>query len=365
MKVRTVQMKWLGLAALVILPAGLLWGAELLGSGDPVVVKDVRVITSDEDEGDNDNEDTSRAYLGVQLREETEREEGGARVLHVVEDSPAAKAGIEEGDIIVRFDGHTVRGPMSLTQRIHEKSPGDRVSITVIRDGEQEKFEAVLGDHGALHGRLHRQKMEELGIELPEMDPEAWGHYEKELKKGLKNLQDLNDSGMKRISPRIRVLEWWGKPKLGVQLVETTPELRRHLGGHEDAGVLVSKVLSGTPAERAGIKVGDLIVAVDEEEVASPEELREALDEKEGTTFAVDVIRDKRRVSLEVTINAEEEDRPSGPRAAFAPFPTPHPACPATPAPPAFMVPQPPVPRVAPVAPTPPPMPGAFHRLTV
>jgi hypothetical protein len=192
------------------------------------------------------------------------------------------------------------------------------------------------------------------------MDGEEWAEYEKELKRGLKSF-NLDEEGMKRVAPRMRMLEWWGKPRLGVQLVETTEELRRHLGGHDDAGVLVSKVLSGTPAERAGIRVGDLIVAVDEQEVASPEELREALDDKEGSTFPVELIRDKRQISLEVTIKEEEEDRPTGPRAAF----TPHPACPSAPAPPAFSAPLPPTPPPAPLAPPPPPVPAVFLRHSV
>ena len=50
---------------------------------------------------------------------------------------------------------------------------------------------------------------------------------------------------------------------LGVSLTETTPDLREHLGADKDRGVLVSKVLSGMPAEDAGIEVGDLITQVD------------------------------------------------------------------------------------------------------
>ncbi len=65
-----------------------------------------------------------RAYLGVQLEEETEHPEGGARVTEIVDDSPADDAGLEEGDIIVAFDGHSVRGPVGLTKRIHDHRAG-------------------------------------------------------------------------------------------------------------------------------------------------------------------------------------------------------------------------------------------------
>jgi len=88
----------------------------------------------------------SAAFLGVQVEEETEHEEGGARVTRVIEDSPAEAAGIAQGDIIVSFGGDTVRGPVSLTTKIHAREPGDAVTVVVIRDGKKHKLEAELGD---------------------------------------------------------------------------------------------------------------------------------------------------------------------------------------------------------------------------
>ena len=100
-----------------------------------------------------------------------------------------------------------------------------------------------------------------------------------------------------------------------MQLVETTPELREHLGGTEEAGVLVSKILSGMPAQKAGLLVGDLIVSVDGEPVASSNELILALRDKAGETFDVEIVRNRRPRTLEVTIPVPETDRPTGPRA--------------------------------------------------
>jgi hypothetical protein len=75
--------------------------------------------------------------------------------------------------------------------------------------------------------------------------------------------------------------------------------------------------------------VGDLIVTVDGESVASVDELRAALGDKEGQTFPVEVVREHRRVSLEVTITEPEGLRPTGPQACL-----PGPAAPAAPWPP-------------------------------
>ena len=107
----------------------------------------------------------------------------------------------------------------------------------------------------------------------------------------------------------------WGKPKLGVELVETTVELRDHLGGSEDEGVLIGKVLAGTPAANSDLRVGDLILSVAGESVASVGELREALADKQGESFSIRVARDGRAVTVEVTIPEPDRDRPTGPRA--------------------------------------------------
>lgn len=61
---------------------------------------------------------------------------------------------------------------------------------------------------------------------------------------------------------------------LGVQMTELTPELRAHFGVPEDAGVMISKVVENSPAERAGLEVGDIITRVDGEDVGSGMELR-------------------------------------------------------------------------------------------
>ena len=86
---------------------------------------------------------------------------------------------------------------------------------------------------------------------------------------------------------------------LGVHVVELTPELRRHFRAAEDAGVLVSKVEANSPAAAAGIAVGDVLVAVDGEEVGSSFDLRRIVGPREeGETVAIDLVRDGRRLSV-------------------------------------------------------------------
>ena len=96
---------------------------------------------------------------------------------------------------------------------------------------------------------------------------------------------------------------------LGVSLVDLTDELREHFGAPKDAGLLVSSVEDGSPAEKAGIRVGDIIVGIDGKDVGSSGDLRRGLREKkEGDTVRVEVLRGKARQTL-VTSVVEREGR--------------------------------------------------------
>ena len=274
----------------------------------------------------------AEAYLGVRLTEETEHAEGGARVTHVVDGSPADEAGLEEDDVIVGFDGEIIRGPLALTRRLHAREPGDRVKLEVRRDDKKIGLDVELGDRTDL---------------VPDLPNVVWqsDHWEEAQEDFLERMEDLNERLGETYSFDVEVPDMsglgrtfflhWGKPKLGVELVETTSELREHLGGSEDEGVLVGKILTGSPAERAGIAVGDLILTVDGVSVATVDELRASLEDKEGTTFHVEVARDRKRITIEVTIPEPDDDPPTGPRADLIPAPPAPPRSLSVPAPPA------------------------------
>jgi membrane-associated protease RseP (regulator of RpoE activity) len=100
---------------------------------------------------------------------------------------------------------------------------------------------------------------------------------------------------------------------LGVSLVDLTGELREHFGAPKDTGLLVSSVEDGSPAEKAGIRVGDIIVSIDGKDVESAGELRRGLREKkDGDTVRVEVLRGRARQTF-VTSVIEKE----GPRIVF------------------------------------------------
>jgi membrane-associated protease RseP (regulator of RpoE activity) len=210
--------------------------------------------------------------------------------------------------VIVSFDGTAVHGPMALSERIHDASPKDKVQVGVLRDGKRKNIDVTLGERShTIMVPGYRGEM----FQVPLPDTEA---LEEHLK-GLENLYVGPQNGGKAwVFSR-----WGGRPKLGVQLVPTTPELREHLGGSRDRGVLIGKVFSGKPAEKGGIKVGDLLVSVNGTDVSEAGELIEALEDQDGKTVTLEVVRDGKTTRMEVAIPEAEDDddESSGPRASL------------------------------------------------
>jgi hypothetical protein len=95
---------------------------------------------------------------------------------------------------------------------------------------------------------------------------------------------------------------------LGVHLMDLTPELRTHFGAPADAGVIVSKVLKDSPAAKAGIEVGDILTAIDGEEVSTSREVARTIRRKsEGDVVEVELRRN--RSSKKVNATIEERQR--------------------------------------------------------
>ena len=93
----------------------------------------------------------------------------------------------------------------------------------------------------------------------------------------------------------------------GVSLIDISPDLREHFGASKDAGVLVESVADGSPAEKAGIRVGDVIVAVDGKDVKSSGDIRGALrDKKDGDAVRFETIRNRARQTAVVTVTERE-----------------------------------------------------------
>lgn len=305
----------LALCAAAALVAG---PAPLAGDKDDGRVPRSTVRISVVDDEGNRHEETfefddehPRPYLGVQLESV---DGGGARVERVLEGSAAERAGLREGDVIVRFEGEPVESSWDLTRRVWRSDVGQRVNLEVERDGRTESVAVELGRHEGRGGGFGNEGFEVPGFDhLGEMfdfqfDTEELEERLQEMERQLGDMKFDFDFDFDRLGKHGAFVLGSRRPALGVELVDVTPELREHLGGDPDTGVLVGRVLPGTPAEAAGVRVGDLLVKVEGEAIADVGDLRRALDERRGRSFSIEVLRDGRSVSFDVTLPSRDED---------------------------------------------------------
>jgi C-terminal processing protease CtpA/Prc len=203
--------------------------------------------------------------------------EYGALVESVDEDSAAAKAGLQKGDVIVEFAGERVRSEAQLRRLIRETPAGRTVSLQVIREGQARTLSAKLQSRT---NELHVQVPE---IRIPEMriGPSMPGPF---------NYRGFNFQF------------GGGRPSLGISGDELTTQLASYFGVKQGKGVLVREVVVGSPAAKAGLKAGDVIVAVDGKSVATVAELRKALEIKSG--------EEKRKLDLTVVRDHHEQTVP-------------------------------------------------------
>ena len=273
----------------------------------------------------------SGAYLGVALEEVSaddvtrlglEGEYGGV-VTRVSEESPAAAAGLQDGDVITRWNGERVESVAMLIRLVRETPPGRRVSLGVFRDGSERTFEVELADRSKAAGdwayaigpemrerleemreRLHesREKMRLSEEERREVREKLRQAHERMRECVVKVEVDENGDGVKR---RVTVLG--GRGRMGVRLQDLTDQLGDYFGVEGGAGALVSAVTEDSPAAAAGMRAGDVIVAVGSTTVEDPGDVARVVREAEAGPVEVTIIRDGQRRNLTVTLEEPAE----------------------------------------------------------
>ena len=232
-----------------------------------------------------------RGWLGVTIAEVTadkakELKLPAARgvILSSLEaDGPAAKAGLKANDVITEFNGQRVEGTLQFRRLIRETPGGRTVQLTFWRDGRAQSVSVELG---AFPDKLvgHGFGPKEFKFEMPEFGGKLFGH-DIFLQQG---------------------------PRLGIDAEDLRGQLGSYFGAPDGEGVLVRDVTSGTPAEKAGLKAGDVIIKIDGERVRTVHDLREKMRAKrENKTVSVSVIRKGTEMSFNVEV---EQPRPSAER---------------------------------------------------
>jgi serine protease Do len=260
--------------------------------------------------------------LGIEIHDVTKEDvaalklagQAGVVVDAVTKDSAAEKAGLKPKDVLVAYDGETVRSAQQLTRLVRETVAGRSVKIALVREGKRVEIEAapaqpadetvsvvINGDEirgdvekkmQELQGQLNQYRFER-GVPGP---GEEGLRFKMERPPALENFQWFGREG----GP-FEMMMAPGRGRLGVTVQELTPDLATYFG--VKGGVLVSSVTADSAAAKAGIKAGDVITMVDDKPVTSSSELVALLSAKTGAV-AIGLTRDRKPLTLKATIDA-------------------------------------------------------------
>jgi C-terminal processing protease CtpA/Prc len=235
------------------------------------------------------------SWLGVETNEVTAEKvkqlklpaERGVLVGKIVPESPAAKAGLKENDVITELNGQRIEGIAQFRRMIREIPIGRTAQLTIVRDGRGQSVSVTLGSQESPHmgGMMRSPTPGTFAFRVPET-PEL---------PEIAELGELNALGVASL----------GQPRLGIDAEDLQGDLGNYFGAPDGEGVLVRSVFSDSPAGKAGIKAGDVITSVNGKRIRRVRELREEMkaagDEK---PLKVGLLRNKGELSMDVQLPA-------------------------------------------------------------
>lgn len=244
-----------------------------------------------------------RSYLGVQTVEITKEnyakfglsEVRGVGIEKVVENSPAATAGLQAGDVIVGFEGEQVKSVLKLTRLLAEVAPEQTAKITVVRGGSEREFSVTLGKRVLAQAPLLRN----FGFENMPALP-ALPRTPQMQTIPVPPIQFGGDGD-------VFIFRGAASRQIGVGVTALTKQLSDYFGVSEARGLLINNVRENSPADRAGLKAGDIIVEVEGKAVKGQADLIRGLSEKKEGDVSLTIIRERNRQTVRVTPEASKD----------------------------------------------------------
>jgi len=209
--------------------------------------------------------------------------ERGVLLGKIVPDSPAAKAGLKENDVVTEVNGQRIEGTEQFRRMIREIPSGRSAQITVWRDGRSQTLSVTIG-----------KAEPHIDINSAMVSPGTFAF----------NMPDLS-----HLNEMMEVNPWLGgHPRLGIDAEDLEGDFGNYFGAPDGEGVLARGVFPDSPAAKAGLKPGDVITAVNGDRVRSVGDLREKLAEQHSeNTVKLGVLRNKAPLTLSVEIPAPSE----------------------------------------------------------
>jgi serine protease Do len=231
---------------------------------------------------------TNEAFLGVV----TEQTEQGAKINQVSDESPAAKAGLKEGDIITKVNDIKIDGPASLYDAVGKSKPEDKVTISYIRSGKTNTLVASLAKNKNTMQYYNFSSPEGQGGPSFDLTPKQYFDP---------NTRKLQPSprGFSFAIPNFPGMEgmtipgFENKPRLGISIEDL----------ETGEGVNITGVSENSPAAKSGLLENDIIVQVNDQKIKDVDALKPLIKEaKEGTNFTFQVKRNKELKTIVVKL---------------------------------------------------------------
>jgi serine protease Do len=219
------------------------------------------------------------------------REPRGVAVARVVEQSPAERAGLKAGDVILRFDNEAVGSTRKLNRLIAEAAPEQVVRLTISRNGREQEVSATLD--------RRRDFPQVFGAESI---PRNWPNVEVFPRGGESFVFAL---GTHR--------------RIGVSTTQLTKQLADYFGVAGGRGLLVTNVSENSPAAKAGIRAGDVITEADGQRLETVGDLSRAVNRQKEGEVTLTIIRDKSQRTIRVTPEGRQPGTYTVPEGLIAP----------------------------------------------
>ncbi len=226
----------------------------------------------------------------------------GVLLSEVLEDTPAAQAGLQQDDVLLSWNGARLEGVAQLQRHMRETPAGRSVRLAVFRDGKARDVTVTLGKREGMAAFVGPD-----GVRALRVDPEDRVRMRERMDELRGRMRDVRD----RIGPEGEAVRaYWmavgERGRLGVSIQNLGDQLAEYFGVEQ--GALITSVLEDSPAQRADLKAGDVIVGVAGKDVADPADVMHALRDREAGPVDVRIVRDRKTR----TISVELEERRSG-----------------------------------------------------
>jgi len=280
--------------------------------------------------------DDDHGYLGVMLQNVTtsmakalQLDDGeGVMINKVVDEGPAAEAGLEDGDVILKFNGQTISDYADLTKAVRATSPGDMVDVQILHNGTRQTARIEMGqsDQRQYNYSVHTGD----GEPQVEFFGEGGDHDVFVMSGGQHSRSWTDEDGHRKVivvSGDGHGDTWFGDDDgeleivledfafgadrgfMGVELDDLNEQLGEYFGVDDGDGALISKVRDDSPAAEAGLKAGDVIVGVNGDAVDDADEVHEAMAATEpGQEIEIKVVRKGQNKTLKVTLGEMPEN---------------------------------------------------------